>query len=69
MTAYHPLLSDYEPVILPVDSVHTVARNLLAEYAATNIHDHNATVQAATALGTILRSLVAALDAERGERP
>ncbi|MEU3620623.1 hypothetical protein ABZ725_51565 [Streptomyces sp. NPDC006872] len=67
MTAYHPLLPDDEPEIVPVGNARTVARQLLAEYAATNIHDHNATVQAATALGTILRSLVTALDAERGD--
>lgn len=44
------------------------ARKILARYEATNIHDHGATVQAAAALETSLRSLIAAVDAEAGER-
>lgn len=69
VTAYHALFPDgeFEPAFVSVDSTRTVGRQILREYAATNIHDHTATIQAASALGTILRSLLDALDAERGE--
>ncbi|WP_371646467.1 hypothetical protein [Streptomyces mirabilis] len=44
-----------------------LARQLLAEVATANIHDHTAMLKAAAGLNYRLRSLVAALDAERGE--
>jgi len=71
VTAYHPLFPDgeVESAFVSVDSTRIVARQILGEYAATNIHDHTATLQAATAFGTILRALLDALDAERGETP
>lgn len=46
-----------------------ITRQVLAETAALNIHSHGDMVSAAVALDCRLRALVAALDAERGERP
>lgn len=44
-----------------------LARQTLAKHATANIHDHTAMLQAATGLDYVLRDLIAALDAERGQ--
>jgi hypothetical protein len=46
-----------------------VTRRILDETADLNIHDDNAMRTAAFALNARVRVLLAALDAERGERP
>jgi hypothetical protein len=45
-----------------------VVRQYLDQVAAANIHDHTTMLKAAVGLDHCLRSLLAALDAERGER-
>ncbi|MFG3048117.1 hypothetical protein ACGFZR_24695 [Streptomyces sp. NPDC048241] len=70
-------MSDYEPlrepgytppVPLSVDAELAVTRRIIEEVASLNIHSHLDMVKAATALDCRVRALVAALDAERGER-
>ena len=56
-----------EPTSL--DGEIAITRRILEETAVLNIHDHMAMVQAAAALDCRVRGLLAALDAERGERP
>ncbi|MET8693611.1 hypothetical protein ABZV65_13830 [Streptomyces bauhiniae] len=59
----------YTPeVILPVDSELAITRRVLEETAPLNIHSRDDMLQAAVALDCRVRALVAALDAERGER-
>ena len=60
-TAGHPLTA------LPVANEVRLARELLAEIADLNIHDHTAMVGAATSLTLRLRSLIDAVTAQRGE--
>lgn len=45
-----------------------VAREFVDQVAAADIHDHTAMVKAATGLDYRIRALIAALDAERGNR-
>jgi hypothetical protein len=45
------------------------ARQVLGEKAKANIHDQDEMIRAATGLHWVLYDLLAALDAERGERP
>ena len=69
-TSYTPLFNPDtdEPLsVLRVESHLELARQALAETAGSNIHDHNGLIRAAVRLDGTLRSLVAALDAERGE--
>lgn len=69
MTAYDPLHGPDEEPASPasLNGEVKLARELLAEAAAANIHDHTAMLKAAAGLNYRLRSLLAALDAERGE--
>lgn len=71
MTSYSPLNGPDDVGIFPtsVDGEVHLARQLVAEQATANIHDHRAMMIAAVSLDFRLRSLIAALDAERGERP
>ncbi len=52
------------PSSLAAEIAHT--REVIAETAALNIHDHMAMLKAAVALDCRVRALVAAYDAERG---
>jgi hypothetical protein len=52
----------------PLDTEVRLIRAYLDKVATANIHDHTAMVKAATGLDHRVRSLLAALDAERGER-
>jgi hypothetical protein len=70
MNAYTPLNDpgqDGPTFPASVDGELRLARKLLDDIAATNIHDHQAMVRAAAGLDYRLRALVAALTAERGE--
>ena len=72
MTSYSPL---HDPENEPHVGVPTLeraiekAREVLDEKARANIHDKDAMIRAAYGLAYVLHDLVAALDAERGERP
>ncbi|MEU5442749.1 MULTISPECIES: hypothetical protein [Streptomyces] len=70
MTSTHPLRApDYEPLPPgPVEFELRLIRRVLAETAPLNIHSHNDMLQAAVLLDCRARALVAALDAEQGER-
>ncbi|MDX2704064.1 hypothetical protein PV350_14510 [Streptomyces sp. PA03-6a] len=50
----------------PVDIARTVARRILNDSGAADIHDHSAMVGAASALHTVLQDLLASLDARDG---
>lgn len=66
---YTPLFTPEtdEPLTpLSVKSELKIAREVLAETAGHNIHNHNEMLRAAVKLDNRLRSLIAALDAERG---
>ncbi|ELP61750.1 hypothetical protein PV735_11285 [Streptomyces turgidiscabies] len=68
--SYTPLFDPARDVAflpLPVDRELKIARALLAEVAGKNIHSKDEMIRAAVALEGRMRSLVAALDAERGE--
>ncbi|MGW9299386.1 hypothetical protein ACWHA3_00980 [Streptomyces cyaneofuscatus] len=52
------------PYVPPLNIVLACAREELAQYANTNIHDHDAMLQAAVSHHIRLREFVAALDAE-----
>ncbi|AVH57870.1 MULTISPECIES: hypothetical protein [Streptomyces] len=70
MTSYDPLHGPGEEPPFPasLDGELKLTREYLDKVATANIHDHNAMLRAATGLNYRIRSLVAALDAERGER-
>jgi hypothetical protein len=51
-----------------VDGELQACREFLDQVAEANIHDHTAMVKAAAGLDYRLRSLIAAIEAERGER-
>lgn len=71
MSSYDPLHDpDSEVPVVPasVEGELRLARELLDDLAALNIHDHRAMVKAASSLDYRLRSLVAAVTAERGDR-
>lgn len=65
--SYTPLHGPDEesPPPASLDGELRLARRLLDEIATANIHDHTAMLKAATGLNCRLRSLLAALDAER----
>lgn len=69
VTAYDPLHGSDEqppaPASLEVEV--QLARELLAEIADANIHDDQAMLRAASGLNYRVRSLLAAVEAERGE--
>jgi hypothetical protein len=67
--AYDPLHgSDEEPASpASLNGELKLARQLLDEVAAANIHDHTAMLKAATGLNYRIRSLLAAFDAEGGQ--
>ncbi|WP_328449842.1 hypothetical protein OG780_19275 [Streptomyces sp. NBC_00386] len=69
MTAYNPLHGPDEepPFPAPLDDELKLTREYLDKVAVANIHDHTAMLKAATGLNYRIRSLLAALDAERGE--
>ncbi|UJV41604.1 hypothetical protein [Streptomyces sp. AMCC400023] len=69
MSAYTPLYGpeDARPTPASADTELRLARDLVDKLADTNIHDHTAILKAAVSLDHRLRSLIAALDAERGE--
>ena len=69
MIAYTPLYGpdDAKPCPAPADIELRLARDLVAKLAATNIHDHTAILKAAVSLDHRLRSLICALDADRGD--
>lgn len=69
MNAYDPLYGSGEQLPAPaaLDVELRSARELLDQLAATNIHDDTAMVKAAAGLYYRLRSLLAAVEAERGE--
>ncbi|MFD9651773.1 hypothetical protein [Streptomyces mirabilis] len=69
-TSYDPLHGPDEepPYPASLDSELKLTRRLLAEVATANIHDHTAMLKAAAGLNCRIRSLVAAITAERGER-
>ncbi|MFD7003373.1 hypothetical protein ACFWA5_45820 [Streptomyces mirabilis] len=68
-TSYDPLHGPDEEPPFPasLDGELKLTRELLAEVATANIHDHTAMLKAAAGLNHRIRSLVAAIDAERGE--
>ncbi|MFF7884285.1 hypothetical protein ACH40F_29300 [Streptomyces sp. NPDC020794] len=68
-TSYDPLHGPDEEPPFPasLDGELKLTRQLLDEVADANIHDHTAMLKAAASLNHRVRSLVAALDAERGE--
>lgn len=68
--SYTPLREPgYTPeVILSVDDELAITRKVLEETAPLNIHSDTNMLRAAVALDCRVRALVAALDAERGER-
>ncbi|MBT2378999.1 hypothetical protein J7E90_16995 [Streptomyces sp. ISL-111] len=67
-TAMHTSLytpeSDGPGYTPPLDVALRRARDVLAEKAGANIHDHDEMIRAAVSLEMRLRTLVAALDAE-----
>jgi hypothetical protein len=67
--SYDPLHGpNEEPVFsAALDIELQLAREYLDKAAVANIHDHQAMLKAATGLNYRLRSLIAALDAERGQ--
>jgi hypothetical protein len=68
--AYNPLHDPETPPSPPcsLDAELQFARQAIDKYAGVNIHDHTAIVKAAAVLDYHLRALVAAVEAERGER-
>jgi hypothetical protein len=69
--SYTPLYGpdDSEPFPLNVAAELRLSRAYLEQAAAANIHDGDAMIRAAVGLHYRLSTLVAALDAERGEQP
>ncbi|MET8409681.1 hypothetical protein ABZV34_16565 [Streptomyces sp. NPDC005195] len=57
------------PDAFPLDLEIGITRHVLEEIAACNIHSHDDMLHAAVTLDCRVRALLAALDAERGERP
>lgn len=69
-TAHSPLHDperDEDQWIPPLDFALERARNVLAEQAGANIHDHRAVLTAAVTLDMALRALVAAHDTGAGQ--
>ena len=69
-TSYDPLHGPDEetPFAASLGIEVKLARQLLDETATANIHDHTAMLKAAASFNYRMRALVAAIDAERGER-
>lgn len=69
-SAYDPLHGpdDTTPAPETLDIEIAVTRRILDETAALDIHSHADMLNAAVALDCRVRGLLAALDAERGER-
>lgn len=68
-TSYTPLHDperDALRYVSPLDQALRHAREVLAEKATANIHDHDEMLRAAVGLEMRLRQLVAALDTEAG---
>jgi hypothetical protein len=70
MSTYEPLReTGYAPPETgPLDVEIAATRRILDETAPLNIHSHTDMLKAAVALDCRVRGLLAALDAERGER-
>lgn len=71
MTSFDPLCNpknDVHVVVPPLQQAIDAARKVLAEKRQANIHDRDAMIRAAYGLHYVLHDLLAALDAERGER-
>jgi hypothetical protein len=70
-TSYDPLHGpdSSDPIPASLDVELRLALACVAEVATANIHDHGAMVQTASALNYRIRALIAAANAERGERP
>ncbi|KUN34815.1 hypothetical protein AQJ30_27475 [Streptomyces longwoodensis] len=70
MTAYDPLFDPNRAPTTPasLDVELAVTRQILEETAGLNIHDDHDMRSAAFALNCRIRSLMAAIEAERGER-
>jgi hypothetical protein len=68
-TSYDPLHGpdDEAPFPTSLDGELKLTRQYLNKVATANIHDHTAMLKVATGLNYRIRSLIAALDAERGE--
>ncbi|WP_327429479.1 hypothetical protein [Streptomyces sp. NBC_01236] len=69
--SYDPLhdpKSDVHALVPPLRQAVDRARKVLDEKGQENIHDRDAMIRAAYGLHYVLRDLLAALDAERGER-
>jgi hypothetical protein len=70
-TSYTPLHNpenDPHVIVPPLEQAIDRAREVLVEKAQANIHDQDAMIRAAYGLHYVLHGLLAALDAERGER-
>lgn len=68
--SYSPLhdpANDAQVIVPPLQRAVDQARKVLAEKAQANIHDRDAMIRAAYGLHYVLRDLIAALDAERGQ--
>lgn len=69
-TTHDPLFDparNVQPDVHPVNEALKVARDSLADLASNNIHSHGQMLTAATELYFVLRQLVIAVDAERGD--
>ena len=70
-TSYGPLHGPdgIDPIPASLDGELRLAREYVAKIATANIQDHGEMVRVAVGLDYQLRALIAAVDAERGERP
>lgn len=71
MTSYTPLYDPEKgvhPVVPPLEQAIDRARKVLDEKGRANLHDSDEMIRAAYGLHYVLHDLLAALDAERGER-
>jgi hypothetical protein len=70
VTSYDPLREPDSAPPFPgdVDGELRTCREFLDQVAQVNIHDHTAILKAAVSLDHRLRSLIAAIEAERGEQ-
>jgi hypothetical protein len=64
----HDPQRDTHAVVPPLQAAIDRARNVLAEKGQANIHSKDEMIRAAYGLHYVLHDLLAALDAERGER-
>lgn len=72
MSSYDPLFdpeAERHVIIPPLTTAIARAREVLAEKGRANIHDRDEMIRAAYGLHYVLHNLLAALDAEDGERP